>query len=174
MFNFINKKKTQEKKLYNKILFLSRNKLFYTKIDLNDTFENRINLIFIHISFLFIKLKQKHHNHFYNIFCQKTFDLIFNKIELNMREAGYGDVSVNKNMKFLVKSFYNILLNCENYKKQNSNSKNLFLRKYLTSNYDKKNTNSIDLVEYFDKYQAFCFDLSLDSVLKGELNFKYK
>ena len=32
--------------------------------------------------------------------------------------------------------------------------------------------NSIMLVEYFDKYQAFCLDLSIDSVLKGELNFK--
>jgi len=30
------------------------------------------------------------------------------------------------------------------------------------------------LVEYFDKFQSFCFYLSLDSVLKGELNFKYK
>ena len=27
-----------------------------------------------------------------------------------MRENGFGDVTVNKNMKFLVKTFYNILL----------------------------------------------------------------
>ena len=46
------------------------------------------------------------------------FDFIFNKIELNMREIGYSDMTINKNMKFLVKIFYNILLNCENYKKK--------------------------------------------------------
>ena len=34
--------------------------------------------------------------------------------------------------------------------------------------------NYVALIEYFDKYQAFCFDLSLDSVLKGDLNFKYR
>ena len=174
MFKSLKQNKSSENKLYNKILSLSRNKLFYTKMNLNDTFENRINLIFIHISFLFIKLKQKHKNHFYNDFCQKIFDLIFNKVEFNMREAGYGDVAVNKNMKFLVKSFYNILLICEDYKKQNLNSKNLFLCKYLTLVNVKKNTNNIDLIEYFDKYEAFCFDLSLDSVLKGELNFNYE
>ena len=34
------------------------------------------------------------------------FDLIFTKIEQNMREIGYGDTVINKNMKFLVKNFY--------------------------------------------------------------------
>ena len=35
-------------------------------------------------------------------------------------------------------------------------------------------TNNIGLVAYFDQYQAFCFDLSSDSVIKGDLNFNYK
>ena len=59
-------------------------------------------------------------------------------------------------------------------KKKNLKNKNLFLLKYLTQNVDKKSTNNIGLVEYFDKYRAFCFDLSSDSVLKGDLNFNYK
>ena len=46
----------QEDILYNNILLLARNKLFFTKFDLADTFQNRIFLIFIHISFLFTKL----------------------------------------------------------------------------------------------------------------------
>ena len=166
--------KSPENKLYNKILFLSRNKSFYTKLGLIDTFQNRINLIFLHISFLFIKLKQRDESQPYKEFFQKMFDFVFNKIELNMREIGYVDMMINKNMKFLVKVFYNILLNCENYRKQNTKNKNLFLLKYLMQNANKKSANNIGLVEYFDKYQAFCFDLSLDSVLSGDLNFNYK
>ena len=166
--------KSQENQLYNKILFLSRNKSFYTKLGLIDTFQNRINLIFLHISFLFIKLKQKDKSQLYRKFFQEMFDFTFNKIELNMREIGYGDMTVNKNMKFLIKAFYNILLNCENYKKKNTKNKNLFLLKYLMLDDDKKSACSIGLVEYFDKYQAFCFDLSSDSVLSGDLNFNYK
>ena len=166
--------KSAEDKLYNKILFLSRNKLFYTKLSLIDTFQNRIYLIFLHISFLFIKLKQNNKNQFYKVFFQKVFDLIFDKIALNMREIGYSDMMINKNMKFLVKIFYNILLNCENYKKKNVKNKNLFLLKYLSQNENKKSTVNIELIEYFDKYQAFCFDLESDSVLKGDLNFNYK
>ena len=108
MFKYFKKLNSQNDKLYNKILFLSRNKLFYTKFSLGDTFENRINLIFIHISFLFIKVKQKDGSHFYNEFYQQMFDLIFRRVEVNMRELGYSDTSVNKNMKILVKTFYNI------------------------------------------------------------------
>ena len=91
-----------------------------------------------------------------------------------MREIGYGDMTVNKNMKFLVKIFYNILLNCENYKKKNLRDKNKFLLKHLSQNTSKRDTKNITLAKYFDKYQTFCFDLSLDSVLKDGLNFNYK
>ena len=92
MSKYIKQINTQEDILYNNILLLSRNKLFYTKFDLNDTFQNRIHLIFIHISFIFIKIKQNK-NKIYKIFYQKMFDLIFNKIELNMREIGFGDTN---------------------------------------------------------------------------------
>ena len=166
--------KAQENKLYSKILLLARNKLFYTKLGLVDTFQNRINLIFLHVSFLFIKSKQRDNSQLYKEFFQKMFDFVFNKIELNMREIGYGDMMINKNMKFLVKVFYNILLNCENYKKKSIKNKNLLLLKYLKQNADKKSADNIGLVEYFDKYQAFCFDLSPDNVLSGDLNFNDK
>ena len=157
--------------LYNKILLISRNKRFYTKFGLNDTFENRINLIFLHISFLIIKLKKKDKNSPYRQFSQKMFDHVFEKIEVNMREIGYGDVTVNKNMKFLVKSFYDILLFCENYTNKKNEIKIHFLSKYLTINNDKKPSNINLLIGYINKYQAFCFDLSKDSVLRGDLNF---
>ena len=165
---------SQESKLYNKILLLSRNKLFYTKLALTDTFQNRINLIFIHISFLFIKMKQNNQNNEYKKFFQKAFDLTFERIELNMRELGYGDVTVNKNMKFLVKSFYNILLNCENYINKNDQSKNSFFLKYLEIKKLNNSDNNNDLIDYFNKFYSFCFDLPQDSVLKGEFNFNYK
>ena len=165
---------TQEDILYNNILSLSRNKLLYTTFNLADTFQNRVYLIFIHISFLFIKIKQINQKQIYKVFYQKMFDLIFNKIELNMREIGYGDITINKNMKFLVKVFYDILLNCENLNKESFNNKEIFFSKYLELNDTEKKANNALLVEYFDKYRTFCLDLSVDSVLKGDLNYKYK
>ena len=173
MLNFFSTSNTNEVILYNNILLLSRNKIFYTKFDLADTFQNRINLIFIHISFIFIKIKQKKDNKIFNVFQQRLFDLVFNKIEVNMREIGYGDVSVNKKMKFLVKSFYNILLNCENFRKQSRETKESFFSQYLEINNIDKKHDYIGIIEYFNKYEVFCFDLNSDSVLEGKFNFNY-
>ena len=161
----INKKKDV---LYNNILLLSRNTTFYTNFGLIDTFQNRIHLILIHISFIFIKIKQDK-NKIYKSFYQEVFDLVFNKIETNMREIGHGDTTINKNMRSLVKTFYNILFYCEAYKKMSKSKKLNFLHKYLEVN----NTTNSGLIDYFDKYEAFCFDLSPDSVLQGELKFNY-
>ena len=102
------------------------------------------------------------------------FDLIFNKIELNMREIGFGESTINKNMRFLVKTFYSILFSCEKYREMNLSTKNIFLNKHLELNNIKNTTNNKDIIEYFDKYEAFCVDLNPDSVLKGELKFNYK
>ena len=174
MLKNYNKYSLQECNLYNNILLLSRNKLFYTKFNLSDTFQNRIHLIFMHVSFLFIKIKHNEKKKKYRVYYQKIFDLIFNKVELNMRELGHGDVSINKNMKSLVKIFYNILIYCENFKAKSPKEKVNFFSKYLDQNKDQKKPNNMLLINYFDKYQAFCFDLSSNSVLKGDLNFNYK
>ena len=173
MYKFTNKVKTSVDELYNKILLLSRNKLLYSRLGLNDTFYNRIILIFMHISFIFIKIKQNN-DKIYKVFNQKTFDLIFKKIEINLREVGHGDTVINKNMKSLVKTFYNILINCENYKNKSSEKKIIFFNKYLDINVGNKNTYNTHLLGYFDKYQTFCLDLSIESVLKGDINFNYK
>jgi len=91
-----------------------------------------------------------------------------------MREIGHGDVTVNKNMKYLIKTFYAILLSCEGYKGKKETDKLIFLLNYLSLNKEKKSPYNAPLVDYFNKYQAFCFDLCLDSILKGDLNFTYK
>ena len=101
MFKKIKQTTKLENILFNNILLLSRNELFYTKFNLSDSFQNRIHLIFIHICFLFIKVKQDKNNQIFKHFYQNTFDLIFNRVELNLREIGHGDVMINKNMKFL-------------------------------------------------------------------------
>jgi cytochrome b pre-mRNA-processing protein 3 len=166
--------KTKEFYLYNNILLLSRNTFFYTKFNLLDSFQNRIYLIFFHISFIFLKIKQSNDNKKYKIFYQKMFDLVFKRIDTNMREIGFGDMTVSKNMKFLIKNFYDILLKSEKYKKMTFDHKSKFFNNYLKGNNNENITNTTEIIDYFNKYEAFCFDLSSDSVLQGEINFNYK
>jgi len=173
MFNFFKINKTQVDLVYNKIVLLSRNKSFYTKVNLDDTFHNRINLIFFHISFLLISLKAKSEKKLFKDWSQNMYDFTFKSIDINMRELGFSDTTINKNMKSLTKDFYNILLNLENYDKKTSNDKDLFFLKYTYFERGSKKADISQLMLYFNNFYTFCCDLSLDSVLKEGLIFKY-
>ena len=76
MFSHNQRNIETEIKLYNKIQILSRNKLLFTKFKVSDIMQNRINLIFLHASFLFVKLKD---NKSSIDFSQRFFDYIFKK-----------------------------------------------------------------------------------------------
>ena len=62
--------------LYNTLLYLSRNLNFYNKINLKDTFETRIYLMFLHFSVILIIFKKKTIN-----FPQDLYDGLFKCIE---------------------------------------------------------------------------------------------
>ena len=156
--------------LYNTLLTLSRNLFFYNKIKLNDTFETRIYLMFFHFSILMIVTKKKNSK-----FDQKTYDYIFHNIENNLRELGFGDVSVNKKMKEFNKILYDILLKVdisETDKKTFKINRNLLI-KYFDKLKTSKNENLSIIERYFDNFFNFCFEQSDDNVINKISKFKF-
>ena len=154
--------------LYNKLVDLSRNIFFYKEILLKDNFETRINLIFVHFSILLIIFKQG------NIkFPQKIFDNIFLNIEYHIREIGYGDVTVNKKMKTLTRIFYDILLKLNKSGLKDFTTNDKVLSTYFELEGKNNPVLIANLCIYFNAFYNFCFELKTDSMLKGEINFKY-
>lgn len=157
--------KKHNSKFYNILLSLSRNIFFYKSINLRDTYETRLYLIFFHFSIILMVFKQK------NIkFEQNIYDSLFLNIENNLRELGFGDVAVNKKMKDLNKILYDILLKINNTKDGFRMNKSLIL-KYFTEidNLDKK-YRVFD--EYFNKFYDFCFEQNTKTMIKDAIKFK--
>ena len=155
--------------IYNNLVKLSRNKIFYKNFSLNDCFSTRLKLIFIHLAFLLINLKKKDKK-----ISQELFDHTFVQIERNLREIGFGDTSINKEMKKNINYFYHILLECEKFSLLSLKNKKIFFIKYFDE-LDGKNDHLIALfVNYFDKFHIFSLQLSLNSIIKGNINFIYK
>jgi cytochrome b pre-mRNA-processing protein 3 len=152
--------------LYNKLVELSRNIFFYKEILLKDNFETRINLIFVHLSIILIIIRKNK-----RALPQKIFDNIFLNIEYHIRELGYGDVVVNKKMKILTRIFYDVLL------KINKSKGFVSDKRILETYFEITKTNSAilidDLSDYFNVFYNFCFELKIDNMLKGQINFKY-
>ena len=163
----INKKHNNE--LYNTLLNLSRKIFFYKDIGLKDTFETRIHLMLLHFSIFMIIFKKKGSK-----FDQDSYDSFFNNVEYNLRELGFGDVTVNKKMKDLNKILYDILLKINDNKEEGKNFK---LNSKLINNYfsiNKENNDKYDEFEkYFNKLFDFCFELPLKNMLKDINKFTY-
>ena len=166
MFSFYKK---HNNKLYNKLTELSRNKFFYRDTQLMDSFQTRILLIFFHLSII-LKISKKSN---LKKKTQEIFDNVFQNIEYHMRELGHGDVSVNKNMKNLNKIFYDILYNLDQDLYDTEKSKKLLL-KYFFSKDKPDDEKAMKLANYFQKFRDFCFDLNVNNMLNGSINFNYR
>ena len=153
--------------LYNTLLTLSRNLFFYNKIGLNDTFESRIYLMFIHFSIMMIIFKKKEKK-----FEQSAYDSLFFNIENNLRELGYGDVAVNKKMKDLNKILYDILLKINNSENDSFKINKSLIIKYFNQLNDKDSQKYLDFERYLNDFYKFCFELSLENMIREAIKFK--
>ena len=160
-------KKKHNPDLYNTLLLLSRNIFFYKDLEFKDTYETRIYLMFFHYSIILLisKIKGKKAD-------QDNYNNLFFHIENNLRELGFGDVSVNKKMKDLNKIFYDILI------KLKTNSNHFEINKILSVKYFKNLKDNVknwdNFSKYFSNFYSFCFELDTNSVIKDAKNFKLK
>ncbi len=153
--------------MYNTLLALSRNIFFYTKIGLPDKFETRIYLMFLHFSIMMIIYKKKGLK-----FNQNDYDQLFNNIENNLRELGFGDVSVNKKMKDMNKQLYDILLKLEVNETTSFKINEKLIFKYFKDFDDKKIGKYNDFERYFLNFYKFCFELPLENMIRDAVRFK--
>ena len=121
--------------MYNKIILLTREKFFYTEISLKDELITRIYLILFHLGFILEKLKKNSKN---KELAQNIYDSFFKNIELHLREIGYGDVSVNRKMKNMIKLFYEILMYCEQWNIKKPKVKMEFLSNLFNNHNENK------------------------------------
>ena len=157
--------------MYNSLLGLSRNIFFYKEIKLSDSFETRIYLMFFHFSIIMKIFKKKGSK-----FDQSSYDSLFRNIENNLRELGFGDVSVNKKMKDMNKLLYDILLKIDE-KDEKTNDKDIKINQKVVMKYFKElNDTNSESYKKFERYLIdfynFCFDISPDNMIRDLMKFK--
>ena len=150
--------------IYNNLVKLTRNKNLYLKLDIDETFSERITFFFLHFALFLKHFKTSIHKK--NL--QELFDFIIKQIELSIRELGYGDVSVNKKMKDFVNLFYSIVEEIEVIDLNNINDQKAIFKKYLNTD------RNLDFyADYFNKYRLFLKKNTLNNFTKDIINLNF-
>jgi cytochrome b pre-mRNA-processing protein 3 len=123
--------------------------------------------MFIHFSIMMIIFKKKSKK-----FDQKIYDIFFYNIENNLRELGFGDVSVNKKMKDLNKVLYDILLKIEVKNEKKFMLNHQLILTYFNDLNDQKSNEYLEFNSYFVDFFNFCYELSLDNMVEDAINFR--
>ena len=76
-------------------------------------------------------------------------------------------------MKNLNKIFYDILFNIDKQKTQSNITTDL-LKKYFFKENNSRDEIMHKLADYLMKFENFCFDLDVNIMLNGSIDFKYR
>jgi hypothetical protein len=108
-------------------------------------------------------------------FDQEIYDYFFHNVENNLRELGFGDVSVNKKMKEFNKILYDILLKIDLDKNLKNKFKinHILALKYFIELKGQENVQFIKFETYFSSFFDFCFELPLDNMVRETINYKF-
>jgi len=150
--------------IYNNLIKLTRNKILYLKLDKQDTFSDRLIILFFHFGF-FLKYYKKEVSKKES---QELFDFFIKQIELSIREIGYGDVSINKKMKEYVNLFYSIIDKIEIWENSEINYRSNIIGNFIDISKDRQ-----FYADYFEKYRIFLTKNTLNHFTKDILNLKF-
>ena len=150
--------------IYNNLVNLSRNKNIYYSFTNKDTFSDRLLIFLFHLAFFLKNYKSKIDQKY----IQNFYDYTFRQIELDIREIGYGDQSVNKKMKTYINMLYSIIEKIHNWENYDKNDKLKIFNLYIENK-----DNNQKIVDYFEKYYIYLTKISLNSFIKSVIEHKF-
>jgi len=150
--------------IYNNLIKLTRNKSLFEKLNIQDSFYDRMIVFFIHFAF-FLKVYKKEDNKQY---LQKLYDFVFNQIDISLQEAGHGDTTINKKMKNYVSIFHSIIKKVDYWESLKNEEKTNFFSKFLDATYE----NSF-YIDYFSKYSIYLTKKSFNYFTKEVISHKF-
>ena len=150
--------------IYSNLVNLSRNKTLFSYFTKKDTFSDRLIIFLIHLAFFLKKFKKKTDKNY----LQDFYDYVFKQIELDIREIGYGDQSVNKKMKTYVNLLYSIINKIDKWEVYNFEQKIDILKKFIEIK-----DNNEKFLDYFEKYLNYLSKITLNSFTKSVIDHKF-
>ena len=144
--------------VYNNLINFTRNKELYNSLNRVDDFSDRLTLFLLHFAFFLKNFKEKENK----IILQDIYDFNFKQLEHSIREIGYGDQSINKQMKNYLNLFHLMLSKIHFWDNLKKIDKIRNFSNFLTDFNEIEN-----LVAYFDNFNGKLLKKNLNSYLNS-------
>jgi len=92
--------------LFNKIVQQARQPVFYQDWQVPDTLDGRFDLIILHVSLVVDRLESQSQNRQVARLIRFLQEVLFDNMDMSLRELGVGDMSVGKKVKVMAEAYY--------------------------------------------------------------------
>ena len=147
--------------IYNILINFTRNKELYLHLKRDDDFSDRLSIFLLHFSFFLKNFKNDENKKI----LQEIYDFNFRQLELSIREIGYGDQSINKQMKEYINLFHSMVSEIHFWNNLNRPDKLKIISTFL----DHLGNNE-KLVDYFNDFNNNLSKKNLNFYLKSVIN----
>ena len=159
---------------YDKIIKISRNKVFYTKLMVPDTIDGRFDLLILFsiiLTFFLSKSGAKGKE-----ISQVLFDKMFLDLDLTLREMGAGDTGVNIKIKKMIDSYMGRQkVYCQCFEKNDFETLKIHLIKNVYRNISDFGSSPQLLTDYCESCFSLLKKTTNDSLLSNQFCFpEYK
>lgn len=155
--------------LYEKIVVRARESRFYSNYGVPDSVDGRFEMVVLHAFLVLRHLKPRHGKE--NELGQALFDVMFEDMDLSLREMGAGDMGVGKRIKAMVRAFYGRIASYEaGLDKTDDDLAKALIRNVYGTTVSNPTQVSL-LVEYFRAQDAHISCTSLVAFETGEFEF---
>ena len=155
--------------LYRQIVAQARQPAFYTQFGVPDTLDGRFELLVMHATLVFRRLKADASA---SAFAQELFDYMFADMDQALREMGVGDLSVGKHVKRMVQGFYGRVVAYDSALTERSREKlAAALRRNVYGTVSGECEPATRMAEYLEGQAANIAGQSVTALLSGEVVF---
>jgi len=92
--------------LFTKIVAQARRPEFYSDWKVADTLDGRFDLIILHVALVVDRLERREDNKQMALLTRYLQEVLFDNMDMSLRELGVGDMSVGKKVKVMAEAYY--------------------------------------------------------------------
>ncbi len=175
MFDFLSKKKKlniSAHKLFSKVIEQSRDTFFYTDLDVEDSLDGRFDLMAIHMTLVIEKLDNNQDNADAGQIKRHLQEIMFDNLDLTLREIGVGDLGVGKKIKVMAEAFYGRMTTYQKlFKNKDVEQMSLAIGRNLYRGHDVNKIILSKISSYVYGQVTHINNQSIQDILDGNIDF---